>query len=417
MGVRASTAAPSRHAGGLRRFRPGSFRLVPRDENLAFGLRLLLSFGVTLVLVGIVGYVLIVRELRSSQVGRYAQEQQADVRVFEAKSREVATEDEAIASVAAVIEAIAQRPGTLEALLVDRRGVVVAAGAGGRVGRRDVDERIDAALRRGERYAGHEGDPDLDAANFEFVIPVELPSGRYAYEVSFDHGTFDEQLTDLRRILVLIEALTLLGGARHLLPGRREDAHARPPTRARACTPRRLTGLPNRRAFHDELERAVRGRARGRPLAPAVLDLDDVEPANDRHGHLYGDELLRRAANVLCEWPGVSVYRIGGDEFAVFAETDATGAAMIASRLVRAMGDAGIRVSAGSSNLRTGPAGGGAARRRRRRALRREAPWRRPAPPTRPCRRRPERTHTSGRVLAFAADSQDWEVAGARDLC
>ena len=354
MGARASTAAPSRRAAGMR-----SFRLAPRDENLAFGLRLLLSFVVTLVLIGLVGYTLIVRELRSSQIGRYAQEQQADVRVFEAKGRDAASGGEAILSVGALIETIAQRPGTLEALLIDGRGVVVAAGAGGRIGSADDDERIEAALRRGEHYAGHEGDPDLDRANFEFVIPVDLPSGRYAYEVSFDHRTFDEQLADLRRILVGIEVLTLLGGAGifYLVGGRTlMHDHRLALEHARRDA---LTGLPNRRAFHDELERAVtRAHRTGAPLALAVLDLDAFKAANDRHGHLHGDELLRRAASVLCEWPGVSVYRIGGDEFAVLAETDATGAAMIAGRLVRAMGDAGIRVSAGSSNLVPGQLAG-----------------------------------------------------------
>ena len=68
-------------------------------------------------------------------------------------------------------------------------------------------------MRDARVYAGHEADPDRDGSNFEFVRPVELPYGRYAYEISFDHRTFDEQLSDLRRILVLFEVLTLIGGA------------------------------------------------------------------------------------------------------------------------------------------------------------------------------------------------------------
>lgn len=334
--------------------RGGRWALAP-DDSVRFGLRLLLSFGLTLLLVGVVGYALIVRELRSSQINRYAAEQRTDVAVFEAKGRRAPTPAGAIRQIDEVLDAIAQRPGTLEALLIDRDGLVVAAGDGRIVGLRDMDERVEGALRRGRSYAGHESDPEEDGGNFEFVSPVHLPSGRYAYEVSFDHHTFDGQLADLRRILVLIEVLTLLGGAGifYVVGGRTlMQDHRLALDRANRDG---LTGLPNQRAFHDELERAV-GLAlrRGGPLALAVLDLDDFKLVNDRYGHPHGDELLRRVAAVLRERPGCRVYRIGGDEFALLARTDGDGIRMIATDLDAGMAAAGIPVSIGMAGLRPG---------------------------------------------------------------
>jgi diguanylate cyclase (GGDEF)-like protein/PAS domain S-box-containing protein len=81
-----------------------------------------------------------------------------------------------------------------------------------------------------------------------------------------------------------------------------------------------LTGIPNRRAWEVALERAVHdARHTGRPLAVAVIDLNDFKAVNDSHGHDAGDRLLERAA---AAWQGQLrgsdlLARIGGDEFAV----------------------------------------------------------------------------------------------------
>jgi diguanylate cyclase (GGDEF)-like protein len=81
-----------------------------------------------------------------------------------------------------------------------------------------------------------------------------------------------------------------------------------------------LTGLHNRRYFHETLAREVaRAHRYGRRLALIVLDLDDFKAINDRIGHLSGDAVLAetadrvrdvvRSADIAC--------RVGGDEFAV----------------------------------------------------------------------------------------------------
>jgi diguanylate cyclase (GGDEF)-like protein len=81
-----------------------------------------------------------------------------------------------------------------------------------------------------------------------------------------------------------------------------------------------LTGLHNRRYFHETLAREVaRAHRYNRNLALIIFDLDDFKAINDRIGHLSGDGVLAeaservrdvvRTADIAC--------RVGGDEFAV----------------------------------------------------------------------------------------------------
>ena len=75
-----------------------------------------------------------------------------------------------------------------------------------------------------------------------------------------------------------------------------------------------LTGLANRKALFDDLERATEG-------ALLYCDLDGFKDVNDRFGHRVGDELLRVVASRIrnCVRAGDVVARLGGDEFAVLS--------------------------------------------------------------------------------------------------
>jgi diguanylate cyclase (GGDEF)-like protein len=104
-----------------------------------------------------------------------------------------------------------------------------------------------------------------------------------------------------------------------------------------------LTNLANRRAFTEAAAaELVRARRSGRPLAVALVDLDDFKRINDTFGHATGDRILCDVADVLREhFREVDLpCRLGGEEFAVLLpETELAGAREAAERFVTALAE------------------------------------------------------------------------------
>jgi diguanylate cyclase (GGDEF)-like protein/PAS domain S-box-containing protein len=81
-----------------------------------------------------------------------------------------------------------------------------------------------------------------------------------------------------------------------------------------------LTGLPNRRLFHDRLAQGIKKSQRtGQRLALLSLDLDKFKDINDSLGHVMGDVLLVEVAARIthCIRDIDTASRLGGDEFTV----------------------------------------------------------------------------------------------------
>lgn len=101
-----------------------------------------------------------------------------------------------------------------------------------------------------------------------------------------------------------------------------------------------LTGLLNRRAFHDKLDRRFARAAKGREKAALFyLDLDNFKQTNDRRGHAAGDAALRKVGKILGQNTRSAdlVARHGGDEFALWLEnTNATAAGEKARAILNA---------------------------------------------------------------------------------
>jgi two-component system cell cycle response regulator len=98
-----------------------------------------------------------------------------------------------------------------------------------------------------------------------------------------------------------------------------------------------LTGLGNRRYFDEQLKRAMHNANRHHSLVGLVLaDLDKFKLINDTHGHVTGDLVLQEFANVLrlCIRDSDSLFRFGGDEFAIIVENEnETALAIIENRI------------------------------------------------------------------------------------
>jgi PAS domain S-box-containing protein len=111
-----------------------------------------------------------------------------------------------------------------------------------------------------------------------------------------------------------------------------------------------LTGLPNRRAWNEGLERELaRALRKGEPVCVALMDLDRFKTFNDERGHSAGDKLLREAAG---RWSGLLratdlLARYGGEEFALaFPAWPLESALTVVDRL-RAATPGGLTCSAG----------------------------------------------------------------------
>jgi diguanylate cyclase (GGDEF)-like protein len=111
-----------------------------------------------------------------------------------------------------------------------------------------------------------------------------------------------------------------------------------------------LTGLYNRRSFHDALSReAAFARPDGEPLALLLFDIKGFRSINDMLGHLEGDRVLGEVARRIREvvGPAVKAYRLGSNQVAIIlpkSRTDDAGQLLDRLRVGvsrRKVGDAG----------------------------------------------------------------------------
>ena len=124
-----------------------------------------------------------------------------------------------------------------------------------------------------------------------------------------------------------------------------------------------LTGLNNRRSFHEQGEEILLAAANGTDFSIIQLDIDHFKQVNDVYGHAAGDDVLVAVAKLLSQVvrspdasgrTGDILARIGGEEFAILLpNTNRLGAAVMAERIRTALeklpiwiGETQVRVTA-----------------------------------------------------------------------
>ena len=149
-----------------------------------------------------------------------------------------------------------------------------------------------------------------------------------------------------------IRSMTRIAQMRRALVERGEELKAANAALMRLIDVDGLTGIANRRRLDRKLiEEVGRCGRNAEPLAVVLIDIDHFKRFNDTHGHLAGDECLKKVAKVLEEStmrPADLVARYGGEEFCVvLPETGMDGALKVADRLRRTVEEAQIEIQDG----------------------------------------------------------------------
>jgi diguanylate cyclase (GGDEF)-like protein len=320
------------------------------SSRFGFELKLLTTLALTLVVVGGIQYALTVRDTKHRLLDEAIFRAQSDVVFVQQAFASGENHDERVAQMNDRLAAISGRDGIRYVLLVDRFGVVNAASDPEQVGTYHGGPDLRGVVDSGA-VTTKLVETD-DARSFRYIIPVELPTGRFALEVEQNASVIEDQLVDLRNA-----TLWILGGGIgigvilfFILGGR---SVAKMHHRALQMSSKDgLTDLENHRAFQESLTHILAvAQRQNSQVSVALIDLDDFKLINDRLGHGQGDEVLKGIAALLETGRlGDRAFRIGGDEFAlVLPATNSEGAWVVCERVWRAIANEldGVTVSVG----------------------------------------------------------------------
>jgi len=168
--------------------------------------------------------------------------------------------------------------------------------------------------------------PDLDGIELCQRIRQAGSSRPYVYVILLTSKEGRQNMLDAMRAGVddyLVKPFDESELKARLLVGKRilelqEELVAARESMRHAATHDSLTGIANRRAILEKLQRELeRARRDHKPVGVVLADVDHFKNVNDTHGHLYGDEALkeiaRRLRSQLRVYDGLGRY--GGEEF------------------------------------------------------------------------------------------------------
>ena len=183
----------------------------------------------------------------------------------------------------------------------------------------------------GHFSSGYAGEVDFTSAGTEQILYyAPIPETHWMITVLIRKNLIDDQIRGIQeetitqsRIQILITTGALLLFFAYQAAKARKKAKALLEAERKIAVRDALTGIGNKYAYTQkeaQVNTAVREGSAG-PFAVLVGDLNGLKHVNDTLGHAAGDELIRKASHLLCEcYKHSPVYRIGGDEFAVFLQ-------------------------------------------------------------------------------------------------
>lgn len=152
-------------------------------------------------------------------------------------------------------------------------------------------------------------------------------------------------------VAVVLAAVALVAIGVRLAIAFRDNNAMLDATRHEALTDA-LTGLGNRRALLNDLERRMAVATEADPVVLALFDLDGFKHYNDCYGHPAGDDLLVRLGGHLARRvAGIGkAYRMGGDEFCALLRPRDASAATVAADAAAALAERGEGFAIGASH-------------------------------------------------------------------
>jgi diguanylate cyclase (GGDEF)-like protein len=316
--------------------------------------RLLLTLVLALGAVGTFQYFVVGGRVEDDLIREHAAVHAADTRALEQRAEAAAGDrySSPLSEVTELLTALAERPDTVEVVVVDAGGSVLASPVAGQVGTHRSDPLLRRVARTGRPV---EGAPD-GKHRHAYIEPLSLLGRDAVFAEYRSSDALASGVAAFRRGLGLFVLLSLLIALPlfYVLGGRSVGALYRSALqRARRDG---LTDLDNHRAFQDELARAVGQSARhGTAVTLALLDIDDFKFENDRHGHQHGDRLLCELSALLRDGrTGDRAFRLGGDEFALLLPHTSEGEADVPLARIRSEVEqrlSGVTTSIGFSGV------------------------------------------------------------------
>jgi diguanylate cyclase (GGDEF)-like protein len=305
-----------------------------RGGRWRFVVRWVAAVAVSMLLGGVLVYVMVSREWVQITLAESTKGYQAQVATLEGRLASSVSAAGRLEVMRDELNHIKATYGVEYAALFDSAGGLVATSAGGRNTEVQVDAQglrdVISSQRPLVRVEADEGEAS-DEGRYEFLIPVHSPEGLLLLEVDQRQDIVSNVLANLRlrmalallvSVLVAVPLSYLLGG--HTIYRRQRRAEVSADTDA-------LTGLAGRRPFRPMLEATLSG-AGNSTVGLALVDIDDFKQVNDKFGHSHGDRVLVALGEAFTALRSSdTAFRIGGDEFAVVlpGSTDQEAAAVI----------------------------------------------------------------------------------------